>query len=236
MQRGEQLMPFKTKSGDTLEILYLEELSAQVGVDSVSSPKFFSNADFTHFDEQIGCSHIRILPLGSGHWCCCAVSRRRFLQKNGSTTAWGRGGCELLAGPSCSSVFSSSRASSTRWVNAHRRWTSAQQMSSSTPLMSDSLSCAHSGLGPRPQRACVRGAEDLRLVRLLLSFPAHHRSWLAFLQAAGGCGSGSASFAPSVCCAFTTSGQEEWMTERSETVTRVAHFSTAHGCGTLLCQ
>ncbi|KAK5872456.1 hypothetical protein PBY51_013159 [Eleginops maclovinus] len=29
MQRGEQLRPFKTKSGDTLEILYLEELSAQ---------------------------------------------------------------------------------------------------------------------------------------------------------------------------------------------------------------
>ncbi|XP_071782010.1 transmembrane protein 43 [Centroberyx gerrardi] len=29
MQRGENLMPFKTKSGDTLEILYLQELSAQ---------------------------------------------------------------------------------------------------------------------------------------------------------------------------------------------------------------
>uniref|UniRef100_A0A8C4GPG2 Transmembrane protein 43 n=1 Tax=Dicentrarchus labrax TaxID=13489 RepID=A0A8C4GPG2_DICLA len=29
MQRGEQLMPFKTKSGDTLELLYLEELSAE---------------------------------------------------------------------------------------------------------------------------------------------------------------------------------------------------------------
>ncbi|KAG7244575.1 hypothetical protein INR49_029594 [Caranx melampygus] len=29
MQRGEHLMPFKTKSGDTLEILYLEELSAE---------------------------------------------------------------------------------------------------------------------------------------------------------------------------------------------------------------
>lgn len=32
MQRGEQLMPFKTRSGDTLEILYLEELSAEVSV------------------------------------------------------------------------------------------------------------------------------------------------------------------------------------------------------------
>lgn len=29
MQRGEQLVPFKTKSGDSLEILYLEELSAE---------------------------------------------------------------------------------------------------------------------------------------------------------------------------------------------------------------
>ncbi|XP_058486936.1 transmembrane protein 43 [Solea solea] len=29
MQRGEQLMPYKTKSGDTLEILYLEELSPE---------------------------------------------------------------------------------------------------------------------------------------------------------------------------------------------------------------
>lgn len=29
MQRGEQLLPFKTKSGDTLEILYLEDLSAE---------------------------------------------------------------------------------------------------------------------------------------------------------------------------------------------------------------
>ncbi|KAM3620963.1 uncharacterized protein V6R79_004164 [Siganus canaliculatus] len=29
MQRGEQLVPFKTKSGDALEILYLEELSAE---------------------------------------------------------------------------------------------------------------------------------------------------------------------------------------------------------------
>lgn len=35
MQRGEQLMPFKTKSGDTLEILYLEELSAEVSVDFI---------------------------------------------------------------------------------------------------------------------------------------------------------------------------------------------------------
>lgn len=30
MQREEQLIPFRTKSGDTLEILYLEELSAEV--------------------------------------------------------------------------------------------------------------------------------------------------------------------------------------------------------------
>ncbi|KAM9408528.1 transmembrane protein 43 [Pholidichthys leucotaenia] len=29
MQRGEQLLPFKTKSGDVLEILYLEDLTAQ---------------------------------------------------------------------------------------------------------------------------------------------------------------------------------------------------------------
>ncbi|XP_060925776.1 transmembrane protein 43 [Limanda limanda] len=29
MQRGERLLPFKTKSGDTLEILYLEDLSAE---------------------------------------------------------------------------------------------------------------------------------------------------------------------------------------------------------------
>ncbi|XP_074519329.1 transmembrane protein 43 [Halichoeres trimaculatus] len=29
MQRGEQLLPFKAKSGDTLEILYLEDLSAE---------------------------------------------------------------------------------------------------------------------------------------------------------------------------------------------------------------
>lgn len=29
-QRGEQLLPFKAKSGDTLEILYLEDLSAEV--------------------------------------------------------------------------------------------------------------------------------------------------------------------------------------------------------------
>lgn len=35
MQRGDQLRPFKTRSGDTLEILYLEELSAEVSVDSV---------------------------------------------------------------------------------------------------------------------------------------------------------------------------------------------------------
>lgn len=33
MQRGEQLMAFKTKSGDFLEILYLEELTAEVTVD-----------------------------------------------------------------------------------------------------------------------------------------------------------------------------------------------------------
>lgn len=30
MQRGERLMAFKTKSGDFLEILYLEELTAEV--------------------------------------------------------------------------------------------------------------------------------------------------------------------------------------------------------------
>lgn len=37
MQRGEQLMPFKTKSGDTLEILYLEELSAEVSENVILS-------------------------------------------------------------------------------------------------------------------------------------------------------------------------------------------------------
>lgn len=35
MQRGEQLMPFKTKSGDTLEILYLEELTPEVTLDLI---------------------------------------------------------------------------------------------------------------------------------------------------------------------------------------------------------
>lgn len=29
-QKGDQLLPYKTKAGDTLEILYLEELSAEV--------------------------------------------------------------------------------------------------------------------------------------------------------------------------------------------------------------
>lgn len=37
MQRGEQLMPFKTKSGDPLEILYLEELSAEVSKNFILS-------------------------------------------------------------------------------------------------------------------------------------------------------------------------------------------------------
>ena len=32
MQKGVNLMPFKTQAGDTLEILYLQELSAQVSV------------------------------------------------------------------------------------------------------------------------------------------------------------------------------------------------------------
>lgn len=36
MQRGDLLMPFKTKAGDTLEMLYLEELSAEVSVDFIS--------------------------------------------------------------------------------------------------------------------------------------------------------------------------------------------------------
>lgn len=42
MQKGEQLMPFKTKSGDTLEILYLEELSAEVSVDFYFISECFS--------------------------------------------------------------------------------------------------------------------------------------------------------------------------------------------------
>lgn len=65
--------------------------------------------------------------------------------------------------------------------------------------------CAYSGLGSYSQRACVRGAEDLRLVRLLLSVSSHHRSWLVFLQAVGGCGSGSTSFASSVSRPLRTS-------------------------------
>lgn len=44
MQREEQLMPFRTKSGDTLEILYLEELSAEVSVDLIASLGFFVNS------------------------------------------------------------------------------------------------------------------------------------------------------------------------------------------------
>lgn len=35
MQRGEQLTPFRTRSGDTLELLHLDELSAEVGPDLV---------------------------------------------------------------------------------------------------------------------------------------------------------------------------------------------------------
>lgn len=35
MQRGEQLRSYRTKSGDTLEILYLEELSAEVSGDFI---------------------------------------------------------------------------------------------------------------------------------------------------------------------------------------------------------
>lgn len=100
MQRGEQLMPFKTKSGDTLEILYLGELTAEV-----STEAFLHRIDYgwliTYVVSYVGC----FLPC------------RRSLPKSISITVWRPGAWGLQAGPSCSSAFSWPCGSSTRWVN-----------------------------------------------------------------------------------------------------------------------
>ncbi len=85
-----------------------------------------------------------------------------------------------------------------------------------------SLPCAHSGLGPCPQRAGVRGAEDLRLVRLLLAVSPHHRSRLAFLPAVGGRGSGSTGRAAGVSRPLKTSSQEERMTSELTSITTLS--------------
>lgn len=61
MQRGEQLMPFKTKSGDTLEILHLGELTAEV-----SKEAFVHRIDY---DWLIRCAGSLRWRFASPHWC-----------------------------------------------------------------------------------------------------------------------------------------------------------------------
>lgn len=50
MQRDERLMPFKTKSGDTLEIIYLEELTAEVCVCASGDLELLMLLVLTHFE------------------------------------------------------------------------------------------------------------------------------------------------------------------------------------------
>lgn len=73
MQRGEQLMPFKTKSGDTLEILYLGELTAEV-----SEEAFVHRINYDWLIRYVlsfvGC----FLPLTG----VCVVACRRSLPEN----------------------------------------------------------------------------------------------------------------------------------------------------------
>lgn len=63
MQRGEQLMPFKTKSGDMLEILYLGELTAEV-----SYKAFVRRIDYDWLIRNV-CSYIGCFSLPN--WCLC---------------------------------------------------------------------------------------------------------------------------------------------------------------------
>lgn len=191
MQRGEQLVPFKTKSGDTLEILYLGELTAEVWELIM-----------------IGWLQMFAVVLDVFFYLTgvCVVSRRRCLPKNISITVWRPGDWGPQAGPSCSWAFSSPCASSTHWVNIDplRQRRSCWSWHSLLP--------ACSGLGSRSERAGVCGAEALRPVRVLLPVSSHHRSRLAFLPSTGGCGSGGARSGPGVPSTIKTSGQKERVT------------------------
>lgn len=102
MQRGEQLVPFKTTSGDTLEILYLGELTAEVWeLIMIGWLQMFAVV-----------LDVLFYPTG-----VCVVSRRTCLPKNISITVWRPGDWGPQAGPLCSWAFSSPCASSTHWVN-----------------------------------------------------------------------------------------------------------------------
>lgn len=102
---------------------------------------------------------------------------------------------------------------------------------------------ANSGLGSCSQRACVSGTEDLRHVCLLLSVSSHHRSWLAFLSAISGSGSGSTSYAPGASCPLQTPSQEEPVTFKLPIImavigcllVAVGHYSAAV-CYTVDCE
>lgn len=77
MQRGEQLMPFKTKSGDTLEILYLGELTAEV-----SKEAFVHRIGYDWLIRCVGSYVGGLLPLTA----VCVVFCRRSLPKSTSIT------------------------------------------------------------------------------------------------------------------------------------------------------
>lgn len=63
MQAEEQLKPFKTKSGDTLEILYLGELTAEV-----------SQEAFVHRIDWLIRYVVSCWMFLSPNWClCCSL-------------------------------------------------------------------------------------------------------------------------------------------------------------------
>lgn len=193
MQRGEHLMPFKTKSGDTLEILYLEELSAEV------TEALFSVGLYFPF--------LFVLALDAFWNVVC----RRFLQGSNSITVWKHGDSGLQDGLSCSSVFSWPCVSSTHWVNSTLTTTSSMDFIHFLACLTPWMFCVCSGLGSCSQRAGVHGAEDLRIMCLLLSVSSHHCSGLAFLSPISGSSTGSTGSTADASRPLRTSSQEKRM-------------------------
>lgn len=215
MQRGEQLMAFKTKSGDFLEILYLEELTAEVtlGLDFKTLKQFW---DFSHpiryyfacfvlcrlqevFEREHRYNRMKTWGLRAAGWALMFISIQlttRILYTLGKVTLT---------------------------VVLHPLWS----LSASYALC---RSC--SGLGSSPQGACVLRPDDLRSLPLLLAVSPRRRHRLAFLPSVSGTSSGSTSSAPGVFGPLRSQAKEERMTQQK--IRRIFYDLAVHRrCDTL---
>ena len=116
MQSGEHLKSYKTRSGDRLEFLYLEDLSAQVGRLVMHPLRFFSCSVIVKKLFTAAVSSCEAFQLSTVILLIHFVPRK-YLRRSTSPIPWRLGGWGLLAGLLCALVSVCPHAFFTHWVS-----------------------------------------------------------------------------------------------------------------------